>query len=72
MKTSAPISFAGSQLAETCHVCALFNSEDEEYRVLLPFIEGEIDCRHKAVNVDGNTFDAHRVSALSFCQRRAL
>jgi hypothetical protein len=51
MKTTAPISFAGSQLAETRHVCAFFNSEEEEYRVLLPFIQGGFECGHKAVHV---------------------
>lgn len=35
---SAPISLAGSQLGETRHVCAFFNNDEEEYRVLLPFI----------------------------------
>jgi hypothetical protein len=38
MKTAAPISFAGSHLAETRHVCAFFNSEEEEHRVLLPLV----------------------------------
>ena len=51
MNTAAPISFAGSQLAETRHVCAFFNSEEEEYRVLLPFIKGGFECGHKAVHV---------------------
>ncbi len=51
MRTTAPISFAGSQLTETCHVCAFFNSDDEEYRVLLPFIKGGCECGHKAVHV---------------------
>jgi MEDS: MEthanogen/methylotroph, DcmR Sensory domain len=51
MKTAAPISFAGSQLAETRHVCAFFNSEEEEYRVLLPFIKDGFACDHKAVHV---------------------
>jgi hypothetical protein len=51
MKTAAPISFAGSQLAETRHVCAFFNSQEEEYRVLLPFIKGGFECGHKAVHV---------------------
>jgi hypothetical protein len=51
MKTTAPISFAGSQLAETRHVCAFFNNEEEEYRVLLPFIKGGFECGHKAVHV---------------------
>jgi DcmR-like sensory protein len=51
MKTTAPISFAGSQLAETRHVCAFFHSEEEEYRVLLPFIKDGFACRHKAVHI---------------------
>ncbi len=51
MKTAAPISFAGSQLAETRHVCAFFNSEEEEYRVLLPFIRDGFECGHKAIHV---------------------
>jgi DcmR-like sensory protein len=51
MKTTAPISFAGSSLAETRHVCAFFNNEEEEYRVLLPFIKGGFDSGHKAVHV---------------------
>src|SRR5271163_1199244 len=51
MKTTAPLSFAGSQLAETRHVCAFFNSDEEEYRVLLPFIKDGFACGHKAVHV---------------------
>jgi hypothetical protein len=51
MRTAAPISFAGSQLAETRHVCAFFNSDEEEYRVLLPFIKYGFECGHKAVHV---------------------
>jgi|SRR5580698_2157466 hypothetical protein len=51
MKTAAPISIAGSSLADTRHVCAFFNSEEEEYRVLLPFIKDGFTCGHKAVHV---------------------
>src|SRR3984893_7440985 len=51
MRTAAPISFAGSQLAETRHVCAFFNSDEEEYRVLLPFIKDGFQCGHKAIHV---------------------
>ena len=50
-KTTAPIPFAGSELGETRHVCAFFNSEEEEYRVLLPFIKDGFACGHKAVHV---------------------
>jgi len=52
MKTvAAPVPFAGSQLRETRHVCAFFNSDDEEYRVLLPFIKDGFQCGDKAVHV---------------------
>jgi hypothetical protein len=47
----APISLAGSQLGETRHVCAFFNSDEEEYRVLLPFIEDGLRSGDKAVHV---------------------
>ena len=50
-RVAAPISLAGSQLGETRHVCAFFNSEDEEYRVLLPFIRDGFECGDKAVHV---------------------
>jgi len=52
MKSGAmPIPFAGSQLGETRHVCAFFNNEDEEYRVLLPFMKDGFECGDKAVHV---------------------
>jgi MEDS: MEthanogen/methylotroph, DcmR Sensory domain len=51
VKSPAPISLAGSQLAETRHVCAFFNSDEEEYRVLLPFIKDGLKCGDKAVHV---------------------
>jgi len=51
MKAMEPISLAGSQLGEVRHVCALFNGDDEEYRVLLPFIKEGFECGDKAVHV---------------------
>jgi len=50
-KTTSPIPFAGSRLDETRHVCAFFNSDEEEYRVLLPFIKDGLQCGHKAIHV---------------------
>jgi hypothetical protein len=50
-KTVAPISLAGSKLGEVRHICAFFNSDDEEYRVLLPFIKDGFECGDKAVHV---------------------
>jgi hypothetical protein len=48
---SAPISLAGSQLGKTRHVCAFFNNDEEEYRVLLPFIKDGLKSGDKAVHV---------------------
>jgi hypothetical protein len=50
-KTPAPISFGSSQLDESRHVCAFFNSEEDEYRVLLPFVKDGIERGDKAVHV---------------------
>ena len=50
-KTVAPISLAGSQLDEVRHVCAFFNSDEEKYRVLLPFIKDGFECGDKAVHI---------------------
>jgi hypothetical protein len=46
-----PVPFAGSQLTDSRHVCAFFNSEEEEYRVLLPFIKDGFESGQKAVHV---------------------
>jgi len=50
-RATPPIPFAGSLLDESRHVCAFFNSEEEEYRVLLPFIKEGFDRGDKAVHV---------------------
>ena len=46
-----PIRFAGSELRQVRHVCAFFNSEEERYRVLLPFIKDGFACGDRAVHV---------------------
>jgi len=50
-RSAQPISFAGSELENVRHVCAFFNSDNEEYDVLLPFIKEGFGCGHKAVHV---------------------
>lgn len=45
------ISLAGSQLGQFRHVCAFFADDDEEYRVLLPFIREGLSRGDKTVNV---------------------
>jgi len=51
MRTATPIQIGDSQLAEMRHVCAFFNSDEEEYRVLLPFIKDGFERGDKAVHV---------------------
>jgi MEDS: MEthanogen/methylotroph, DcmR Sensory domain len=50
-KVTPAIPFADAHLGETRHVCAFFNSEEEEYRVLLPFMKDGFQCGHKAIHV---------------------
>lgn len=63
----APVFLAGSQLGEARHVCAFFNSRDEEYRVTLPFIKDGIDRGQKAIHiVDPSRRDDHLARLASF------
>jgi len=65
MKATAPIPFAGSELGEERHVCAFFNSADEQYRVLLPFIRDGFACGHKAVHVVNPGRDEDHIQRLT-------
>ena len=49
--TDRLIRFAGSVLGAQRHVCAFFNSADEEYRVLLPFIKDGFERGDKAFHI---------------------
>src|SRR5664279_1775669 len=50
-KTAAPISLAGSYLGEARHICAFFNSREDEYRVTLPFIKDGLARGDKAFHI---------------------
>jgi hypothetical protein len=45
------IHLAGSRLQRSRHVCAFFNSSDEEYALLLPFIKEGFDRGEKAFHI---------------------
>jgi MEDS: MEthanogen/methylotroph, DcmR Sensory domain len=45
------IRFAGSELGVKRHICGFFNSADEEYRTLLPFIKEGLERGEKAFHV---------------------
>jgi MEDS: MEthanogen/methylotroph, DcmR Sensory domain len=59
-QSSRPIALGGSVLGPPRHICAFFNSHDDEYRVLLPFIKDGLECGEKAVHtVDPDRCDDH-------------
>jgi hypothetical protein len=62
--STAPITLAGSVLAVPRHVCAFFNSADEEYGVLLPFIKEGFQRGDKTVHVLDPRRQANHLSRL--------
>jgi len=46
-----PIPFAGSELGGYRHVCAFFNSRQEEYATLLPFVRDGLERGERAYHV---------------------
>ncbi len=50
-RSTTPISLAGSQLNDVRHVCAFFSSNEEEYRVLMPFIKEGLLCGDRAIHI---------------------
>ena len=62
--TAAPVRFAGAVLARSRHVCAFFNSREEEYRVLLPFIKEGIDRGEKAFHITDPALKADHLRRL--------
>ena len=56
MNSATPqVRLAGTALGRSRHVCAFFNSKDEEYRVLLPFISEGIEHGQKAFHIIKDT-----------------
>ena len=49
--TVPTITLAGSQLGAIRHVCAFFTDDEEEYRVLLPFIKEGLEHGDRAIHV---------------------
>ncbi len=55
-----PITFGGARLGRDRHICAFFNTRDEEYGVLLPFIEEGLELGERAFHiVDPRLRDDH-------------
>jgi hypothetical protein len=57
---SRPIRLVGSTLGNRAHICAFFNSPEDVYRILLPFIKEGLELGEKAVHtVDPRRRDEH-------------
>ena len=65
MKTTAePIPFAGSTLGRYRHVCAFFNSPEEEYATLLPFVRDGIERGERALHIVHSQFREQHLDRL--------
>jgi hypothetical protein len=51
MATYTPIRLAGSELGEHRHVCAFFDTPDDEYDVLFPFFREAMEQGERAVSI---------------------
>jgi DNA-binding CsgD family transcriptional regulator len=59
-RANRQIHLGGATLDHRAHICAFFNSRDEEYRVLLPFLEEGLKSKEKNVHtVDPRLRDDH-------------
>jgi hypothetical protein len=57
--TTEPVSLAGAALDRSRgHICAFFHSEDEKYRVLLPFLKEGYERGDKLIHVTDSQFHA--------------
>src|SRR2546425_2800779 len=45
------VALAGGMLGRQRHVCAFFNTRDEEYRILLPFVKEGLERGEKAIHI---------------------
>lgn len=60
-----PIQFAGALLGAHHHICAFFNSREEEYRVLLPFIKDGFESGDRSCHLIGSDRTADHLERLA-------
>lgn len=59
-----PVKLAGSTLTHSCHACAFFHTKEEEYRVLLPFIQEGFEHGDRAFHIVGRELRAAHMARL--------
>ena len=65
MIRSRQVRLAGTAFSRPRHVCAFFNSKEEEYQVLLPFIKEGFDEGHRAFHVVDSRRPAEHLQRLT-------
>ena len=61
------VRIAGRPMQRSAHVCVFFNSDDEKYRTLLPYIKDGIDGGDKSIHL----FDPAAIEAHICCMKKA-
>jgi len=68
------VQFAGGNLAGQRHICAFFNSIDEEHRVLRSFIKDGLERGEKAFHIVDPSYGKNILNSspkqVSMCKRR--
>ncbi len=59
-----PVRLAGSTLKRSCHVCAFFHSNEEKYRVLMPFIKDALKNGDRSFHIVDPKLRDHHVRYL--------
>ena len=61
-ETRRPVTFAGTPLDRSRHVCAFFDTADTRYRIFTPFVKEGLERGEKVVHIiDPNLRDEHVV-----------
>ncbi|MEA2904385.1 MAG: hypothetical protein QOI12_1772 [Alphaproteobacteria bacterium] len=64
-QASRTVNLARATVSCRCHVCAFFNSRDDEYNVMLPFLKDGIDGGDRAVYILDKSQRHERVQRLA-------
>lgn len=67
LSADAPVRLAGRTLKETRHICAFFNSREEQNKVLMPFFKEGIDRGEKVFHIVDARLHGEHLNACRDC-----
>ena len=71
MAKSTSFSVCGETLSSPMHICGFFDSKEEQYEVIIPYINEGLNNNEKVINIlEGNRHSEHSQPALSPSFRR--